>query len=78
MARVRVVQIRYECGAPDEVFLPDWNDVPAELKAKIPNGMNCDGGGVPGEWCPGCPWARRPVEETTRMLKTPVSREETT
>ena len=47
------------CGAPDTLFVA-WIDVPDEVKAKIPNGLPCDGGGVPGWWCSGCPWEVAP------------------
>lgn len=47
------------CVAPEEVFLEDYNLIPAALQAAIESteGLPCDGGGVPGHWCAmGCPW----------------------
>ena len=66
MGRRRVVRITYECGQKDErLFLPNWEDVPQELKDQVQGGLNCDGGGNPGRWCTGCQWEVAPgVEET--------------
>lgn len=45
------------CTAPDELFLPDWNDIPKEYQDQIEEyGMPCEGGGVPGIWCKDCHW----------------------
>jgi len=33
-----------------------------------PNGMCCDGGGVPGSWCSGCPWEVIPETEDEELL----------
>ena len=56
----RIVTLIYECGAPPEAFGPEV-DVSQEVWDQIPNGMNCDGGGVPGSWCIGCPWEIPPM-----------------
>lgn len=47
------------CVAPEEVFLDDYDQIPAVLRAVIEasDGLPCEGGGVPGYWCAlGCPW----------------------
>ncbi len=54
------------CVAPEEVFLPDYEQVPAVLRAIIEQeaGIPCEGGGIPGRWCEygkgisPCPWYR--------------------
>ena len=63
MGTKRTVTITHECGAPPEALGPE-EEITPEIWALIPNGMNCDGGGVPGSWCVGCPWEIQPdVEE---------------
>lgn len=67
MGKRREVITTYECKAPKELFGP-WDEVPQELKDKIPTrGLGCDGGGTPGTWCQGtitsCLWATPPMEE---------------
>ena len=62
MGKRRTVTISYECGGPPELFGPE-DDIPQELWDLIPNGLNCDGGGVPGSWCIGCRWRIPEVEE---------------
>lgn len=63
------VEVVYEikCHAPADVFLEDEADIPAELAAYLDEhcsmGLGCDGGGVPGMWCDGCPFATITVEE---------------
>lgn len=56
----RTVTTVYECNAPKVLFGP-FDEIPQELLDKIPNGLFCDGGGVPGSWCHGtitsCLWA---------------------
>lgn len=54
------------CIAPEELFAENYADVPDELMVIVgeQNGLPCDGGGVPGEWCQtkkigGCHWMRR-------------------
>lgn len=54
------------CIAPEELFTENYADVPDDLKTIVSeqNGLPCDGGGVPGEWCQtkrigGCHWMRR-------------------
>jgi len=56
----------YKCNAPLELFLPDYNDVPDELKLVVEslhNGLGCEGGGLPGRWCSGCPFEERETIE---------------
>jgi len=49
------------CKAPEEVFVEDYDDIPAELQVAIEDqdGLGCDGGGRPGWWCSGCRWMER-------------------
>lgn len=57
----RLVVTLYRCGAPEELFKDDWEEVPQSLKEQVPaDGLHCDGGGVPGSWCRGCTWEVRP------------------
>ena len=41
------------CDAPDELFVEDPANVPADLMAHVvaQRGLPCDGSGVPGIWC---------------------------
>ena len=55
----------YHCHAPDDVFVPEYDDMSPECRAIIEarNGIPCEGGGVPGPWCEDsllsfCPWAK--------------------
>lgn len=45
----------YQCFAPESIIDTAWDDIPEEhqkIIAKL-NGLNCEGGGVPGScgWC---------------------------
>jgi len=56
-----IVTIR--CKAPQEIFLPNWDDVPPQYKQIIEaqEGLPCDGGGMAGAWClknGGCYWLK--------------------
>jgi hypothetical protein len=55
--------ITYECQCtcPPAMFRK-WEDIPQDVRDMIPaNGLPCDGGGTPGEWCKDCKWGK--VEE---------------
>ena len=56
LSRVFVV----ECGAPDEVFAAQYEDIPAKYRRLIEKqaGLPCDGGGVPGFWRRGCAFVK--------------------
>lgn len=56
-ARIERTIEKFNCGAP-EVLFGEWDDVPSDLKEQVDkqNGLPCDGGGVPGEWCSDCQW----------------------
>ncbi len=59
----------YNCNAPADLFLENFDDVQEGVKAKIPkSGLGCDGGGVPGSWCRGCPWEERPEIEIDEVI----------
>jgi hypothetical protein len=67
-ARKKVeIVYKIECHAPQDVFLENEADIPAELSAYMfkhcAMGLNCDGGGIPGMWCDGCPFATIETEE---------------
>jgi len=61
----RRVTIIYECGAPDDVFKSIdeiGKERYEEITMSLPNGLPCDGGGVPGTWCRGvCHWSVSPL-----------------
>lgn len=46
-------EIQLVCNAPDEVFTPNYEDVPVEHKKIIERqgNLGCEGGGVEGWWC---------------------------
>ena len=56
LSRVFVV----ECGAPDEVFAAQYEDIPAKYRRLIEKqaGLPCDASGVPGFWCRGCAFVK--------------------
>lgn len=44
------------CLADEDYFIPNWNDIPKEIKNELEeNGpIPCEGSGNTGPWCAGC------------------------
>ena len=71
MATGRFTMMTYtktiECTAPLVVFTEqNYEDIPEAYRYVIDaqNGLPCDGGGVPGNWCRRCFWGAIYNEES--------------
>ena len=69
----RTALVRVTCVAPDVIFTAEhFADIPAKYRRTIANmnGLPCDGGGVPGEWCIKCRCPFSQAEEVQNDLST--------
>jgi len=61
----RRVLVTYECNAPECAMYENYWDIPEEIRKEIEemDGLRCDGGFEPGEWCHRCKWGKVTEEE---------------
>jgi hypothetical protein len=61
MAKKMKAPVVFICEAPDDLFVSDLSQLPAELMRAVTKqgGLPCAGSGVASHWCNQCRWGKQ-------------------